>query len=106
MLKNREEIVKKYNNTILGFNSSIAYPKRYFVEEFLNKKQLVRFLSDLVDHETTITKSGFKFLEEYYGIDYIVDLLKREEPDFPYDDSKRVTPKEYLYMKAEYAIDV
>lgn len=104
MPKNKKGIVKKYENIVLGFNSSVAYPKRYFVEDFIDQNQTVRFISDLVDHETTFTKSGFKFLEEYYGIDEIVNLLQEEEPDFPYDVKMGV--KEYLYDCYKYAIDV
>ncbi|HBH46049.1 MAG TPA: hypothetical protein DDX47_01635 [Candidatus Jacksonbacteria bacterium] len=98
----KQQIVKKYKGKLLGVEAS-GKGKDYFVEDFLDEKQLLNFLVNLYDHETEFTKLGFKFLEEYYSIDYIVGLLKREEPDFPYGDP--YAPKDYLYMKAKYAID-
>ncbi|MAF35517.1 hypothetical protein CL622_00145 [archaeon] len=101
-MKDKKLIIKRYQGKLLGVEATREC-KDFFVEDFLNIKKLVRFISDLYDHETAFTKTGFKFLEEYYGIDEIVKILKKEEPDFPYDI--KMTAKDYLYSCAEYALD-
>ena len=102
-MKDKKLIIKRYQGKLLGVEATREC-KDFFVEDFLNIKKLVRFISDLYDHETAFTKTGFKFLEEYYGIDEIVKILKKEEPNFPYGDP--YTPKQYLYLKERYAIEV
>jgi len=99
--KNNKEITKKYEGKLLGI---VDYDRnqRHYVEDFIDKKKLLKFLFGLYDYETTFTKSGFKFLEEYYGIDEVVKMMEEDEPGFSKGD--RCTPKEYLYMKAQYAV--
>jgi hypothetical protein len=71
--------------------------KDFFVADFLDKSVFLNFLKNLCDHEKTFTKTGLKFLEEYYGIDEVVKMLQEDDPSFPYDDSHSV--KDYLYIK-------
>jgi len=88
----KKELLAKYRNKKLAYYHSehIAklnnMAKTYFqINDFLNKKKLINFFDNLADSEASITKSGFLFLEEYYGIEELIKILKNANPNFPYD---------------------
>lgn len=97
-----QDIVKKYENKLLG---TCDYKKdgNFYLQNFQDKKQLVDFLYGLEEHENSLTKSGFRFLQEYYGLDAIAEMLLKENPKYPYDNKKEII--EWLNTKNEYAIE-
>ncbi len=89
---NKEKIIKKYSEQVLGYKN---YKDRsYDTDDFLNQAILMDLFDEIASCESSITKSGFSFLEEYYGIDLLVRMLKAHSKEYPYDYD--MTIEEYL----------
>lgn len=99
---NRETIRKKYIGKLLGARNSDDKPN-YYVDDFTNPAIFVDFIISTVDHESSFTKDGFRFLEEYYGLGEAIKLIAARYPDYPFDD--KMSPKEALLEKKEFALD-
>lgn len=89
---NKEKIIKKYSGQVLGYKN---YKDRsYNIDDFLDEAILMDLFDEIASCESSITKSGFSFLEEYYGIDLLTKMLKAHSKDYPYDYD--MTIDEYL----------
>lgn len=99
---NKQNIVNKYSKKLLG---TCDYKKdvNYYVENFLDYRQLIDFLYGLETHEHSLTKSGFSFLKGYYGLEEIARILLEENPDYPYKSKEEIV--DWLNVKNEFAID-
>ena len=75
MLKN--EILNKYTNLVLG---QISYGENrvYTALELSNLEEAYLILGEVWSHEGNLTKNGFKFLEEYYGLNELADFLSKK----------------------------
>lgn len=90
----KNTIIKKYQSKILAYYHSDNIAKfnnsarmNLQSKDLSNMVQLINFFDGLADREASITKSGFGFLEEYYGLDRLASILKKANPRFPYDDN-------------------
>lgn len=97
-----QKIDKKFDGKLLGVRNSKSKPN-YYISDFLNHKILIDFIVSTYDHESTFTKDGFNFIEQYYGLHEIIDMVLEKYPDYPFDEG--VTPEEALLTKKQYAID-
>lgn len=98
---NRKRI-NKYKGQLLGSRNSEIKPD-YYIDDFVKPDELIEFIVSTYDHESSFTKLGFEFIENYYGLDKVISLVLAKYPDYPFD--KGVTPKEALLVKKEFAID-
>lgn len=65
--------------TVLGVALYQGAQKKEFYEEDLKHPDgLYHFLGELYDSESDITEEGYKFLKEYYGLEKVADLLKKQ----------------------------
>lgn len=98
-----DQVRQKYLNKLLGVSSRNENPD-YFLADFLDEKKLVQFIISTVDHQMTFTKDGFNFLEEYYGLDQVINIVLKDYPDYPFDEG--LFPREALLVKKEFALDM
>lgn len=100
---NSIDIYNKFKNKLLGARSGALKPD-YFVDDFINEKSLVDFIVSTYDNESAFTKDGFEFIELYYGLDNVIDMVLKDYPHYPFDDG--LSPREALLIKKEFALDM
>src|SRR3989338_10813403 len=98
---NRKRI-NKYKGQFLGSRNSEIKPD-YYIDDFVKPDELIEFIISTYDHESSFTKLGFEFIENYYGLESVIEMVLRKYPKYPFDN--RVTPKEALLVKKEFVID-
>lgn len=98
-----KEIAEKYKDKLLGVCNYKKDDGDFFVGDFQDIKTLVSFLYELETGECSLTKSGYNFLVEYYGLDGVASILLSEDSEYPYDN--RGDTIEWLKVKGEYSID-
>lgn len=101
-METKNIIFNKYRGKLLGVGT--RSDDNYFLDDFLKADFLVQFIVNTYDHETTFTKDGFDFLEEYYGLDNIIEMVLKEYPDYPFEHGV-LSPKQALLYKKEYSIN-
>ncbi len=99
---NNKDILSKYKGQLCGSRNSNIKPN-YYVDDFVNPDELIEFIISTYDHESSFTKIGFDFIERYYGLDKVIEMVLSKYPNYPFDDG--VTPKEALLVKKEFALD-
>lgn len=90
--QNKDEVVDKYRGIHLAYYN---YKEgEYFVEDFLNEDFLIDWIIiTAADHDQGITHEGLDFIDEYYGNNYIIDMVLKKDPRFPFGYGK---PYEFL----------
>lgn len=68
----KEKVLKKFADQTLG---TTYKNEQYGTQEFLDNKKLVTFLTDVAGQEADLTKSGFDFLKEYYGLEQVANIM-------------------------------
>lgn len=101
-IMNNQEIINKYQGKLMGSRNSEIKPN-YYVEDFINAEELIEFIVSTYDHESSFTKTGFEFIENYYGLERVLEMVLAKYSDYPFD--KGITPKEALLVKKEFALD-
>ncbi|MBT4210075.1 MAG: hypothetical protein HOE19_04150 [Candidatus Komeilibacteria bacterium] len=101
-MNTKEGIVKNFEGKILGVCNYKKDDESY-VADFLDKKKLLDFIWELESGESTLTKTGYTFLEEYYGLDELAKMILQENPNFPEKTEKGILT--WLKVKNQYAID-
>ncbi len=98
----KEDIIKFFEGKILGVCN---YKKdgQSYVADFVDKKKLLDFIWELESGESTLTKTGYAFFEEYYGLDELAKIILQENPNFPEKTEKEIL--DWLEVKNQYAID-
>lgn len=72
-----KDIVKKYKDKIIGRTN---LNKELYVDEISDENLLKNFLYDMYDSgHKSLTKEGFEFLKEYYGLEEIAKLIFQEK---------------------------
>jgi len=99
---NDKKIDQKFIGKLLGARNS-KKKTNYYIDDFLDEKELIEFIVSTHDHESTFTKDGFEFIEQYYGLDRVIEMVLYDYPEYPFDEG--VSPKEALLVKKQYAID-
>jgi len=102
-IMNNRKIEQKFKGKLLGVRNS-KKKSNYYIEDFLDKKELVEFIVSTHDHESSFTKNGFDFIEQYYGLDEIIKMVLLDYPEYPFDEG--VTPRDALLVKKQYAISI
>lgn len=70
--------IEKYRNKILArSNYSTAKPYDY-VKDFIDEENLLYILYEVNCTEATLTSEGLDFLKEYYGLEYVAELIKKD----------------------------
>ena len=100
-----KKIINKYKDKLLGICNykSDEEDGNFYVDEFTNRMELINFLHELKSHENTLTRAGYAFLEEYYGLNKVAKMLLEENLEYPYDN-KEDTIK-WLESTKEWSID-
>lgn len=101
-MDNKSNIVQSFDGKILGVCN---YKKdgQSYVRDFLDEKKLFNFIWELESGESTLTKTGYSFLEKYYGLENLAKMILRENPNFPYPTVKEIL--EWFKVKDEFAIE-
>lgn len=101
-MDNKNSIVKSFEGKILGVCN---YKKdgQSYVSDFIDNKKLFDFIWQLESGESTLTKTGYIFLEKYYGLDELSKMILQENPNFPEKTEKEII--DWLKVKNQYAID-
>lgn len=102
-IMNSQAILDKYHGQLLGTRSS-NLKSDYYTKDFIDQSQLIDFIVSTHDHEAVFTKKGFEFIEEYYGLDKVIEMIIDQYPDYPFDPG--ITPLEALANKKEFALDM
>lgn len=87
---NKEQIIKDYESLELGRGHTKLNLGPYFADDFLDQGKLVKFIEEYQDGEAYLTKEGYRFLLEYYGIEELASILSKLKPEFPYGDKETV----------------
>lgn len=99
----KEEIIEKFKDKklgIIGFKEDSGF----YLEDFLDRELLMDFIMEMIDHQTDLTKEGYNFLEEYYGIDNLAKMIEEEYPDFSKKFHIGESTLAWLKTKGEYAV--
>ena len=70
---------EKYANKILGVRNYKHEQSEFFVKDFTDLDLLEPILNEMFTGESDISPAGKRFLEEYYGIGNLAELLFRRE---------------------------
>ncbi|MFA6172017.1 MAG: hypothetical protein WC715_06245 [Patescibacteria group bacterium] len=98
---NKEAIFSKYKDKILAVES-FGNNRKKFVSDFSNIDGLLYELQQLNNHELTLTDDGLRFLDEYYGLDKVVDMiLERVKEGVDYKYKTREDLLKWLKNKGE-----
>lgn len=76
----KQKLIGTYKPKILGIRNYKHSKKEFFMEDFLNLKSLDGFLEEVGTGECDITPAGKAFLEKYYGLGELANLLANEIP--------------------------
>lgn len=69
-----KEIIDQYDGKVLAVES-FGDNRKKFVSDFAGVDGLLYELQQLNTHELSLTDNGLKFIDEYYGLDRVVDML-------------------------------
>ena len=72
-----QKLIDEYHGKLLAVES-FGGNKKLYVENFTEKENMLNELYRLDCHEITLTDEGIKFLDEYYTLDSISDMLLNE----------------------------
>ena len=82
-----QKLIAKYNGQLLGMRDwkppMPHVPTKFYVRHFSNPDhfQLMDFLCEMIfDGTCCLTKTGARFLREYYGFDRIAKMIWEEHP--------------------------
>ncbi len=98
------EVLNKYIGQKLGITGSLESGGDYYVKDFLDQEMLMYFICELVSHDTDLTKLGYQFLEEYYGLENLANTIDKEYPNFSNSQDIGQTTLEWLKTKGEFAV--
>ena len=101
-MSNKEDTIKNFEGKILGVCN---YKKdgQSYVDDFVDKKKLLDFIWELESGESTLTKTGYVFLEEYYGLSELAKMILQENPNFPEKTEEEIVG--WLKVKNQHAIN-
>lgn len=100
----KKELIEKYEGIALADKSyGPRNESKYFVKEFIDFDDLKYVLGEVNDHEADLTKEGFNFLEEYYGINNLAEeLYKGDWYQQEYNSTQKILEWfEHLRNKAD-----
>jgi len=101
----KEQVINKYQDKILAIESFGSNREKH-VDDFLNIDNLLYELYQLNCHELSLTDDGLEFLNEYYGLNKIVDiLLDRIKEGVDYKYQKREDLLNWLKGKGDIIIN-
>ena len=70
----KEKILSKYKDKTLAVES-FGDNRKKFVSDFANIDGVLYELQQLNTHELSLTDDGLRFLDEYYGLDKVADMI-------------------------------
>lgn len=97
----KEDLLLEYRDKLSAAGDSDG--TEFFLKDFLDETKLADIIAGMTDYERTLTKAGYQFLEDYYGLDRVVSIVQKEWLDFPFDYKE--SPVEYLKMKKGFTLD-
>ena len=102
-----KDLIKKYEGKVLGIEAAAnALKPQYYIKDFLNEDSFVGFILDLPDHDSDLTKYGYQFLLEYYGLEKVAQMIEKEMPDFLKNfNLGEESIVDWLKVKGEFAIE-
>lgn len=101
-MSKKEEAIQNFEGKILGV-CNYKKDDQSYVNDFVDKQKLLDFIWELESGESTLTKIGYTFLEEYYGLNELAKMILQDNPNFPEKTEKEVL--EWLKVKKGYTID-
>lgn len=82
--KRHPKIVQKYAGKLLGQRDWASPVKiEFYLEDFLDKRVLFDFISEIESYEADFTIDGYHFISDYYGVRNLAKELFRKDPDYP-----------------------
>jgi hypothetical protein len=75
-IESKNNIVDKYKQKILGYSGYLEHAN-FYSDDLTDENKLHQLLTEAFTHEGDITSDGIKFLEDYYGFDYIAGFLTK-----------------------------
>lgn len=74
---NDKKIIEKYKDKVLGVES-FGQNKKLYIKDLFKKDLLLDELYKMDCHEVSLTEDGLSFIEEYYKIEDVVDMILDE----------------------------
>lgn len=78
MTTSHQAIVETYRGKTLGQTDYTGHDYKFTVDDFTDVSRLRQFLYDLDTFEVSLTPEGLQFLDEYYGLDAVVEMILKE----------------------------
>lgn len=70
----KPDIISKYKDKPLGCWKMRGINNIYS-DQFLTEDEVAYFLGGILDHDASLYLDGFSFLQEYYGLERVAELL-------------------------------
>jgi len=74
----KQRVIEVFKPKILGIRNYKSLKKEFFVDDFTNLQVLDNFMEEVSCGESDITPAGKAFLEKYYGLNKLPDLIVNE----------------------------
>jgi len=91
MTSNKEEIIKNFDNKVLG-KTTYSVDHNFMASELATPDKLIGFLYEVNTHEAALTKDGLDFLDEFYGLEKVADMIIDEimrGGDFKFNENEK-----------------
>ncbi|PIZ74246.1 hypothetical protein COY07_00940 [Candidatus Peregrinibacteria bacterium CG_4_10_14_0_2_um_filter_43_11] len=85
-MEDKKRIIKKYKGLILGKQSESNHG--YSVRSFSDFTKLTAFFYKNPHYDLILTKSGVLFLDEYYGVNTLIGMIKKDYEKKTKDEKK------------------
>jgi len=73
----KKEIIKKYKDKTLG-RANGEDSLYFYVEDFTDPEEAYLIFWQIWGHESDLTKEGFDFLKEYYGLEELAEFFSKK----------------------------
>lgn len=74
----KKSIIKKFKNKILARTCYKSAKPYDYVDDFIDKDNLLYILYETDCTETVLTEEGVSFLKEYYGLEHVAKLIQQD----------------------------
>lgn len=71
-MNTKEKIVKKYHAKIIGERYNA---QKLYAHDILSEDSLISLLYDLFEHQVDINENGINFLQEYWGLENVANII-------------------------------